>query len=51
MQQTVGEQGLGMIEAVKNYIDPNNIFASNNLIPRTDENNHISPAQNIKAKL
>lgn len=52
MQQTIGEHGIGMIDAVKKYIDPNNIFGSNNLIPsKIDEENHVSPAQNIKSKL
>lgn len=54
MQQVVGDQGLGMISAVKQYIDPNNIFASGNIIPSTNEQeNTESPAQhvNVKAKL
>jgi len=54
MKQVIGEQGVGMIDAVKKYIDPNNIFASGNIIPSNnpDENNE-SPAQhvNVKAKL
>lgn len=52
MKQTIGEHGIGMINAVKNYIDPTNVFASNNLIPsKNPEENTTSPAQNIKAKL
>lgn len=52
MEQTIGQNGIGMIKAVKDYIDPKNIFASNNLIPSDIvEENHTSPAQNIKAKL
>jgi len=52
MKDTIGENGIGMIGAVKNFLDPNNIFASNNLIPsENDEENHVSPAQHVKAKL
>ena len=52
MNQSIGEGGVGMIQAVKNYIDPKNIFASGNLIPSENkEENHESPAQNLKAKL
>lgn len=41
-----------MIESVKKYIDPSNVFASGNLIPSSDPlENTESPAQNIKAKL
>jgi hypothetical protein len=51
MQQVIGDQGLGMISAVKRYIDPTNIFASGNIIP--DGTDTESPAQhvNLKAKL
>ena len=51
MQQVIGDQGLGMISAVKQYIDPNNIFASGNIIPEGADVE--SPAQhvNVKAKL
>lgn len=52
MKQTIGEHGIGMIEAVKKYIDPTNVFASANIIPSLDpKENMESPAQNIKAKL
>ncbi|CAF0795706.1 unnamed protein product, partial [Brachionus calyciflorus] len=52
MNQTIGEHGVGMIKAVKNYIDPDNIFASGNLIPSDNPiENVTSPAENIKAKL
>ena len=52
MPHTVGEHGIGMIEAVKNYIDPKNIFASGNLIPSPiPEENTESPAAHIRAKL
>jgi hypothetical protein len=52
MEQTIGKHGIGMIKSVKNYIDPQNIFAANNLIPsEIPEENNTSPAQNIKAKL
>jgi alkyldihydroxyacetonephosphate synthase len=54
MPQLVGEQGVGMIQAVKQYIDPQNIFASNNIIPsRNHDENTQSPAEkiNVKAKL
>ncbi len=52
MQQTIGDQGLGMIEAVKNYIDPKNIFGSGNIIPSKNQQENLeSPAQHIKAKL
>lgn len=52
MENTIGSQGIGMINAVKNYIDPANIFASGNLIPSAvSEENTESPAQHIKAKL
>ena len=50
MKQVVGEQGLGMIKSVKDYIDPNNIFSAGNILP-SDQDNDESPAQNIKAKL
>ena len=50
MKQTIGEEGLGMIQAVKNYVDPTNVFASGNLIPSNGENNE-SPAIHVKAKL
>ena len=30
MNQSIGERGVGMLTAVKNYIDPKNIFASGN---------------------
>lgn len=51
MKQVIGEQGVGMIDAVKKFIDPNNIFASGNIIPseNPDENN-VSPAENVKFK-
>ena len=32
MNQLIGENGIGMLSAVKNYIDPQNIFASANSI-------------------
>lgn len=52
MKQTIGEHGIGMIKAVKDYIDPTNIFASNNLIPSLNPQENLeSPAQFIKAKL
>lgn len=52
MKQTIGEHGIGMIGAVKNYIDPQNIFASNNIVPSSNPTeNTESPAQHIKAKL
>jgi len=52
MKQTIGEHGIGMIDAVKKYIDPTNVFASNNIVPSLDPiENTESPAQHIKAKL
>ena len=52
MNQSIGENGIGMLTAVKNYIDPQNIFASGNLIPsQNSEENHESPAQKLRAKL
>jgi alkyldihydroxyacetonephosphate synthase len=52
MKQVIGDQGLGMIKAVKDYIDPNNIFSAGNILPsEIPEENHESPALNIKAKL
>lgn len=52
MKEVIGDQGIGMINAVKNFIDPNNIFAAGNLIPSTDPRENIeSPAESIKAKL
>lgn len=52
MTHTIGEHGIGMINAVKTYIDPNNIFASGNLIPNKNSAEDCeSPAQNIRAKL
>ena len=32
LKQTVGEVGLGAMRAVKEYIDPNNIFGNDNLM-------------------
>jgi len=49
MKQTVGEQGIGMIEAVKKYVDPNNIFASGNLIP--EKESMEKTVAEVKAKL
>ncbi|RNA36909.1 alkyldihydroxyacetonephosphate peroxisomal isoform X1 [Brachionus plicatilis] len=52
MNQTIGEHGIGMIKAVKDYIDPKNVFASGNIIPSENaDENEQSPAQHIKAKL
>ena len=52
MQQTIGDQGIGMIKAVKNYVDPTNVFASGNLIPSGDpKEDNESPAAHVKAKL
>ena len=52
MEQTIGKNGIGMLNAVKTYLDPKNVFASNNLIPSEDPNENIeSPAYNIRAKL
>lgn len=52
MKQTIGDHGIGMIKAVKDYIDPQNVFAAGNLIPSQDKSeNEQSPAQHIKAKL
>ncbi len=53
MKQVIGEQGIGMIEAVKKHVDPQNIFASDNLTSADGENDahYPTPAHNIKAKL
>lgn len=52
MNEAVGETGIGMIDAVKKYLDPDNIFASGNLIPsQIGRENTESPAEHIKAKL
>lgn len=52
MKETIGEQGIGMINAVKNYIDPTNVFASGNVVPSSKESENVeSPAHNIKSKL
>ena len=52
MQQTIGDQGIGMIKAVKNYVDPTNVFASGNLIPSDNPKEDTeSPAGHVKAKL
>lgn len=48
LKSTIGEHGIGMIKAVKEYIDPSNVFASGNL---TNDGHLESPAQHIKAKL
>ena len=32
LKKTVGEVGLGSMRAIKNYIDPDNIFGNNNLM-------------------
>ncbi len=48
MNESIGEGGVGMLQAVKSYIDPQNIFASGNLIPsKIKEENTQSPAQNL----
>lgn len=52
MKEVIGDAGIGMIEAVKNYIDPNNIFAAGNLVPSANkQENTESPAEHIRAKL
>jgi alkyldihydroxyacetonephosphate synthase len=52
MRQTIGDQGLGMIRAVKDYIDPNNVFGAGNIVPSGEPGeNEESPAQHVKAKL
>ena len=52
MQQSIGDQGIGMIKAVKNYVDPTNVFASGNLIPSDVAiENEVSPAAHVRAKL
>lgn len=41
-----------MIQSVKSFIDPQNIFASGNLVPSAiKEENFASPAEHLKAKL
>ena len=53
MKQTVGNDGIGMLDAVKKYLDPSNVFASNNLIPSKagDNEEEASPAQHVMSKL
>lgn len=52
MKETIGDQGIGMIKAVKDYIDPTNVFASGNIIPSENMiENMESPAHNVRAKL
>ena len=52
MPYTIGDHGVGMINAVKNYVDPTNIFASGNLIPSGNAvEDSESPAVNIRAKI
>lgn len=52
MKETIGDQGIGMLKAVKNYVDPTNVFASGNIIPsEIQSENTESPAANVRAKL
>jgi alkyldihydroxyacetonephosphate synthase len=52
MKETIGDQGIGMLKAVKDYIDPTNVFASGNIIPsEIPSENTESPAANVRAKL
>ncbi|GAA6076769.1 alkyldihydroxyacetonephosphate synthase, peroxisomal [Tachysurus ichikawai] len=32
MRETISSVGLGMLKSVKDYVDPNNIFGSRNLL-------------------
>ena len=40
LRSTIGEVGLGSMRAVKEYIDPQNIFGSNNLMVGEPEQDH-----------
>lgn len=52
MNEAIGEAGVGMIGAVKNFLDPNNIFAAGNLVPSANKRENVeSPAEHIKSKL
>ena len=52
MKQVVGDHGLGMVKAVKDYIDPKNIFGAGNILPSSVQSeNEESPALHVKAKL
>jgi alkyldihydroxyacetonephosphate synthase len=47
IKQAVSDLGVGTMASIKQYLDPQNIFGSKNLIPEIDEQEH----QQLKAKL
>ncbi len=46
IKQAVSDLGVGTIKSIKQYLDPDNIFGSKNLIPGSDQTD-----ENLKAKL
>ncbi|CAF3754184.1 unnamed protein product [Rotaria socialis] len=46
IKQAVSDLGVGTMVSIKQYLDPNNIFGSKNLIPESTE-----PEEHLKAKL
>ena len=46
IHQAVSDLGVGTIKSIKQYLDPDNIFGSKNLIPQSDLTD-----RNLKAKL
>ncbi|RUS83765.1 hypothetical protein EGW08_008471, partial [Elysia chlorotica] len=45
LRKTVGDIGLGAMQSVKQYIDPNNIFGNNNLMMGHDLDDGATPVQ------
>ena len=45
LRKTVGDIGLGAMQSVKQYIDPNNIFGNNNLMMGHNLSDGATPAQ------
>jgi len=46
IKQAVSDLGVGTMVSIKQYLDPDNIFGSKNLIPETNQSD-----EHIKAKL
>jgi alkyldihydroxyacetonephosphate synthase len=46
IKQAVSDLGVGTLMSIKQYLDPDNIFGSKNLIPETNQSD-----EHIKAKL
>ncbi|KAH3703096.1 alkyldihydroxyacetonephosphate synthase, peroxisomal-like [Dreissena polymorpha] len=49
LRKTVGDVGLGAMRAIKEYIDPNNIFGNQNLMVGEPEDHHVNTVRNVVA--